>query len=95
MSESFGRKKVYIVATVGSTIFTALTTAPSLGAVIVGRFMMGVVGIISGTISPGSIEDIFDSEGRVWAIFAWTTASNVGLASGPIVAAYLVVYAGW
>ena len=63
--------------------------------VITGRFFTGLFSSIPTIVVAGSIEDLYDTTGRVWMVFAWLTAANVGLVVGPIVGSYTTVYMGW
>lgn len=95
-SESFGRKKLYISSTVLYAVVCLLTaTIPSLAAVIIGRFCAGFASAIPSIIVAGSIEDLFDTETRVWIVFAWSTATNLGLAAGAIMGTYTCSSIGW
>jgi MFS family permease len=59
------------------------------------RVIAGLVSAVPGNIVGGSIEDLFNSKERIWAIYWWTTASNVGLILGPIMSSHLVAYLNW
>lgn len=41
------------------------------------------------------MEDIYNSRDRVWLIFMWALASNLGLIIGPIMSAHITEYLGW
>ncbi|KAI9715439.1 MAG: hypothetical protein M1812_005915 [Candelaria pacifica] len=95
-SETFGRKKLYIASTFIYCIFCVLiATVPSLAATIVGRFVTGFVSPIPALVTAGSIEDMFDTRARIWVMWAWGTASNLGLVSGPIIGSYVAFWYGW
>jgi MFS family permease len=95
ISESFGRKRAYILSTIVFCIFSGLTCVYSLPVLIIGRFITGVVTGIPATIAPGSLEDMLDAHSRIWGIFAWTSASNTGLVLGPIFSSYVTGALGW
>ncbi|KAK8160817.1 major facilitator superfamily domain-containing protein [Phyllosticta citrichinensis] len=101
ISETYGRKATYASGVLGDCIFSVLVaavppTAPgALAAVIIGRGMSGVVGAITSTVGPGSLEDVYTPEHRIWGVFAWTTAGSLGLMLGPIYSAHVVTYLGW
>jgi len=101
VSETFGRKRLYAVSTLLYSVFCLLVAAVpytrkgSLAAVIVGRWVTGLVAAPAATIAPGSLEDIYSIEARVWGVFAWTTCSNIGLILGPIYSSYVTAYFGW
>ena len=95
-SESFGRKKLYIVSTGLYAVFCVVVAAvPHLPAVIVGRFMTGFLSSIPTCVVAGSIEDMFASEARVWAIFIYVTLANLGLFLGALLGAYISFTIGW
>lgn len=94
-SESFGRKTSYIVAAFLFCLFCILVgTVPHVAAIIVGRFALGVISAVAYIVA-GSIEDIFNSGPRIWMVYIWTVAANLGLCMGPIVGVYVTAKAGW
>lgn len=95
LSETFGRKKPYVYCSLLLFASYGITAIPGLPAVIVGRFLAGFTSGVSFCISPGALEDLYDSETMVWRMFAWNTASNVGLCLGPIISAYIAEAFGW
>ncbi|EKG12491.1 Major facilitator superfamily [Macrophomina phaseolina MS6] len=101
ISESFGRKFVYVAATLLCSVFCiipALTPPQLNGSVallIFGRAAAGVVNSVPATVAPGSLEDMFDEKQRIWTVAAWTTASNTGVLFGPIYGSYVTAYLGW
>lgn len=95
-SETFGRKKLYVVSTALYGIFCVIVAAvPSPAGSAIGRFISGVLSGIPTTITPGSVEDMFNAKDRIWIIFFWVVISNLGLAAGPIFSAYVVAGLGW
>ena len=95
-SESFGRKKLYISSTILYSIFCVVVAAiPSFAAVIVGRFITGVLSAIPTIVVAGSIEDLFNSESRIWIIFIWSMVANLGLVVGSIIGTYISYWIGW
>lgn len=97
-SESFGRKFLYITSTFLYAAFCVIVAAvPSLSAVLVGRLLSGLLSAIPAAVVAGSIEDLFDTRGRIWMIFAWITAANLGLVVGPIISTYISTFPrlGW
>jgi len=70
-------------------------TVPHISAIIVGRFFSGLLSAIPTNVVAGSIEDMYGSENRVWTMFAWGVAANVGLAVGPIYSTYICETIGW
>lgn len=95
LSESFGRRWQFVVSGALFCLFNGLSAISSIPAIAVMRLLAGFAGGVPPSISPGSLEDLFSREGQVWIIFAWATASNVGLVLGPIASGYLVDALGW
>ncbi|KAL4935105.1 hypothetical protein BDV06DRAFT_137543 [Aspergillus oleicola] len=95
-SESFGRKKLYIISTCLFSVFCVVVgVVPSPTGVAVGRFFSGLCSAIPTVVSAGSIEDMFNSKDRIWMIFTWTLMANLGLVLGPIMSAYIIASLSW
>ncbi|KAF7719750.1 MFS-type transporter [Penicillium ucsense] len=95
-SEAFGRKKTYLFsAALSSICCLVIGLVHSLTAAIVMRFVAGLLSAVPGTILGGSIEDMFNSKARIWVIFFWTVASNIGLIIGPITSSYIIELLDW
>ena len=95
-SESFGRKNLYIATTAMYAAFCVVMGAVnSLPAAVIGRFMTGILSSVPTSVAAGSIEDLFDTEARVWVFFIWITLANLGLFLGAILGVYLSVTIGW
>lgn len=95
-SEAFGRRWLYIVSSFaygGSCVLVG--AAPNAAAAIVGRFLSGVFSSIPTVVVSGSIEDLYDSEARIWTFFFWNVTVNCSLIFGPIYAAYVAMELGW
>ncbi|KAF2436190.1 MFS general substrate transporter [Tothia fuscella] len=87
-TESFGRKKTYIVTTVLYSLFTALVMTgkggkPHLAAIIIGRLFSGMMSAIPSVVVIGSIEDMWSPRARIFPIQAWVSVSVMGLVFGP------------
>lgn len=96
ISESFGRRTVYLFGSVLATISCGISAIPHPASVTIGRFLTGFACAIPPSISGGIIDDIFhDSPWLTWNIYIWTTVSNAGLSVGPIVSGYLTFRVGW
>lgn len=67
----------------------------SLPAAIIMRALAGLLSAVPGTIVGGSIEDIFNAQARIWVIFFWTVASNIGLIIGPIMSSHIIEALNW
>ncbi|OBT84330.1 hypothetical protein VE02_07271 [Pseudogymnoascus sp. 03VT05] len=95
-SECFGRKAVYIVATLIYCLACVLTAeVPTMAGVCVGRFICGILSAVPSVVVEGSIEDLFNMKSRVWIVFLWACATTAGLVLGPIYGAYISAYCGW
>ncbi|KAL4799721.1 MFS multidrug transporter [Aspergillus venezuelensis] len=95
-SESFGRKRLYIISTGLFSIFCVVVgVVPHPAGAAVGRFFSGLCSAIPTVVSAGSIEDMFNSKDRVWMIFTWTLMANIGLVIGPIMSAYIIDSLSW
>ncbi|KAF4627954.1 hypothetical protein G7Y89_g10196 [Cudoniella acicularis] len=95
-SETFGRKILYIISTALYGVFCmVIAVVPSLAGVVIGRFSTGFLSAIPTTVVVGSIEDMFNSKGRVWLVFLWAMVSNIGLVLGPIMSTYITAALGW
>ncbi|KAJ6083026.1 hypothetical protein N7467_007161 [Penicillium canescens] len=95
-SESFGRKKMYIFSSGLSAICCMIIgLVHPISAIIVVRIVAGMLSAIPYTIIGGTIEDMFNAHARIWAMFYWTIASNIGLILGPIMSSYIIAGLDW
>jgi MFS family permease len=95
-SEAFGRKKLYILSTALYAAFSVVVAAvPSIIAVVIGRFATGLLSGIPTSVVAGSIEDMYSTDDRIWLIFAWAVAANIGIIVGPIIGTYVTHSLGW
>ena len=67
----------------------------NFAAVIIGRFITGVLSAIPTVIIAGSIEDLFDTGDRIWMVYIWAVTANLGLVLGPIMSTYVTYSLGW
>lgn len=72
-----------------------IVDVPDFAAVIIGRFITGVFSSVPTVIIAGSIEDMFDTEDRIWMVFLWAVIANLGLVLGPIMSTYVTYSLGW
>ncbi|KAH8879771.1 MFS multidrug transporter [Thozetella sp. PMI_491] len=95
-SESFGRKKLYATSAALYSVFCVVVAlSPSIAGVAIGRFMTGFLSAIPSIVVAGSIEDLWNAHARVWLIFIWALAGNIGLIIGPILGNYIIASLGW
>lgn len=96
ISEVFGRRTIYIIATTAFCIFSIITAAvPSVIAVFFGRFFQGIAAAIPATVAFGNLEDMYNAEHRIWAVYLYTLLGMLGLALGPIYSSYITMRLGW
>ena len=78
------------------SIFCALTAAvPSISGIILGRLVTGFLSAIPSAVVAGSIEDLWDTRERIWLVYSWSLASNVGLVLGPVISTSIAIRLGW
>ncbi|OGM47176.1 MFS multidrug transporter [Aspergillus bombycis] len=95
-SESFGRRRLYLISSTLSSVCCVVVGVPhSLAAVIIGRVGTGMLASIPYTVGGGSVEDMWSSRPRIWVMFLWTIASNLGLNIGPIIGTYVSTLLNW
>lgn len=96
VSETFGRRTLYIVASFLFCAASAVVAAvPSVAGVYVGRFLQGAGAAIPATVAFGNFEDMFTARARIWVVYGYTHAGFVGLALGPVYGAYVTAVCGW
>ncbi|KAJ5333636.1 Major facilitator superfamily domain general substrate transporter [Penicillium brevicompactum] len=95
-SEAFGRKNMYIWSSGLSAICCmVIGLVRPMPVIIAMRIVAGLLSAIPYTIIGGSIEDMFNSRGRIWAMYYWTIASNIGLVIGPILSSFVIAALDW
>ncbi|OHE92674.1 fluconazole resistance protein 1 [Colletotrichum orchidophilum] len=95
-SESFGRKKLYIISTAFYSLFCILIgKVPTIAGIVVGRFGSGFLSAIPTVIATGSIEDLWDTNARVWCMFCWALLANLGILAGPVFGELVTAKATW
>ncbi|KAJ5157851.1 uncharacterized protein N7482_008951, partial [Penicillium canariense] len=95
-SELFGRHKPYIIScSLFSVSCLLVGLVPNIGAVFMGRFLAGLASAVPSVVISGTVEDIFNSEHRVWIVLLWNAAATAGLAFGPIYASCISGVVGW
>lgn len=96
ISEFFGRKTIYIIASVVFGISSVIVGVPNhVAGVFVGRFVQGVAAAVPAVVAFGNFSDLYDAETRIWAVYSYTLFGMCGLAVGPIYASYVVLTLGW
>lgn len=88
--EAFGGKLIYIGSSAGFTAMCLMIgLAPSVGTVVVGRFVSGALSAMPTVVACGSIEHMWDTQDRIWAVDIWAIAGFLGMAIGPVYAVYV------
>ncbi|EME38868.1 hypothetical protein DOTSEDRAFT_160582 [Dothistroma septosporum NZE10] len=96
ISETFGRRTIYIIATSMFCVFSVITAAvPSVAGVYVGRWFQGIAAAIPATVAFGNFQDMFDARMRIGGVFGYTMSGFIGLSMGPVYAAYITERCGW
>ncbi|CRG83296.1 putative transporter C530,02 [Talaromyces islandicus] len=96
MSEVVGRRIIYNCANIGFSAFSigcALT--PSLGGLVVLRFLQGCSASCSLNNAGGTISDLVPVHRRGFAMSMYTVGFLLGPAVGPVAGSYLAAAAGW
>jgi hypothetical protein len=90
VTEVFGSKSIYVSST---ALYAALCFmigfAPSLGTVITGRLLCGMLSAMPTCVAIGSLENIWDVRARIWAIAVWAAAGIFAMAVGPLFAIFV------
>ncbi|KAH7204744.1 major facilitator superfamily domain-containing protein [Fusarium oxysporum] len=96
LSETYGRRKLYIWGNILFTIFSVGTAlSNSMGMLLGFRFSMGFAGVVPITIGSGSIADMMALEMRGRAISIWALGPLLGPCIGPVAGGYLIRAKGW
>ncbi|KZL86569.1 mfs multidrug transporter [Colletotrichum incanum] len=92
-SESFGRKKLYVVSTgLYSLSCLLIGVSPTVPAIVIGRVVGGFLSSIPTIVAAGSIEDLWDTHDRVWWVFWWSMVANLGLLAGGVVSDLIMTW---
>ncbi|KAG9958754.1 MFS general substrate transporter, partial [Aureobasidium melanogenum] len=96
ISETFGRRTLYIASCAVFCAFSVVTAAPpSSIAVYFGRFIQGIAAAVPACVAYGSLEDMWGAQIRIWVVYWYTVSGFVGLVLGPIYSSYITHYYGW
>lgn len=96
LGDRLGRRKIFAI---GITIFAFASAlcgfATSANGLILARILQALGGALLGPSSLAIISAYFDKKSRGAAIGAWSGASAITVALGPVVGALLVQHASW
>ncbi|KAL1858190.1 hypothetical protein Daus18300_010072 [Diaporthe australafricana] len=96
MSELFGRRPVYLVCLLVSTLLVIpCALATSLAEIIVVRFFGAVFGSVMICNGAGTINDISTEDNRARFMSWWSIAPLNGPVTGPLIGGYVAQYLGW
>ncbi|KAI9933675.1 hypothetical protein MW887_008148 [Aspergillus wentii] len=96
ISESAGRRNIFLLSYAGYTIFTAACCASqNVWTLIILRFFTGLFGSSALCIPGGQIADMFSAELRGLGIGVFCLAPFIGPALGPIIGGFLGDAGGW
>ncbi|RAH71270.1 MFS multidrug transporter [Aspergillus aculeatinus CBS 121060] len=95
-SETFGRKRLYVLSALLYSVFCLLIGAvPSASALVIGRLVTGFLSAIPTIVITGSIEDLFNSQDRIWVMLYYVAMACLGVSAGPIMSSYVTYRYGW
>lgn len=96
ISESLGRRNIFLLSYAGYTAFTAgCCGSQNVWTLIILRFLTGVCGSSSLCIPGGQIADMFAPELRGLGVGVFCLAPFIGPALGPIIGGFLGDAGGW
>lgn len=96
LSETYGRRPVFLMNAIALTAFTAGAAASlNIQSLIIFRFLAGSFGSAPMAISGGVIADTFPAVERGFAAGLYAGAPFMGPALGPVIGGFLAEGAGW
>ncbi len=97
LADSFGRRRVLVIASAALAITSALgAVAPSMGVLVAARILQGAAGAGVLAASLGAIGHAFPTgHRRALAASVWGSAVGAGIAIGPLAAGALAAWLGW
>lgn len=96
LAARFGRKRVFLVATLGFTIASGLCgLAQNLEEIILFRILQGAMGAPLSPLAQAVVLDTYDHEERGPAMAAWSMGMMVAPILGPLLGGYLTQTLDW
>jgi DHA2 family multidrug resistance protein len=96
LANRFGRKRIFLVATLGFTIASGLCgVAQNLEEIILFRILQGALGAPLGPLAQAVILDSYEYEERGPAMAAWSMGMMVAPILGPLLGGYLTQTLDW
>ncbi|GAA5961046.1 hypothetical protein JCM3765_006513 [Sporobolomyces pararoseus] len=96
LSETYGRRPLFIAGLVCFTAFmTATGASPNYGALLAFRFLSGVSGAVPMTNSGAVCGDLWNSRQRGTAMAFYSVATFAGPALGPVISAFAALRFSW
>ncbi|KAI1335221.1 major facilitator superfamily domain-containing protein [Xylariaceae sp. FL0016] len=96
LSEVYGRRELYVWTFFLFVMFSGATgAAPSITAVLMFRFLGGIVGSFTQAVAPAIIADMFASQERGLVLSIITLSGLLGQMFGPICCGFLNAAYGW
>lgn len=85
ITEVIGSKAIYVwsIAIYGAFCFQ-IGFFPMLPSIIIARFLCGMLSAMPSCVAVGSLENMWDSRARIWAISAWVVSGVLAMSVGPL-----------
>lgn len=96
ISETYGRKPVYVIAMFFFTVLVIpCARASSMAEIIIVRFFGALAGSAMIANAPGTIGDLISDDYRATAFSIWSIGPMNGPVFGPVIGGFVTQYAGW
>jgi EmrB/QacA subfamily drug resistance transporter len=96
LGDQFGRRRMFIAGLVTFVVGSLIVgIAPSLGVIIVGRFIQGMGAAMMSPATLSLLSSTFEGNMRGVAFGIWGATAAAGGALGPVLGGYFTTYASW